>query len=1704
MKTIKLFAFILMLVTLKVYSQTEPSGPMTFVYKLNGSTTTASLDASQHTQNDFVYGFQWSGSVKMMSGLKMNADANSSIDAPGNDPSLTGLYGVHQAANYWQGIYLRNAASMQYEPGLFISSPGTYTTFSGDPTNPVFGFKDIDINAQYITDGNNNHWLELNRNNYNTEIIVLQNPWPDDQLIQFASSAGQFDGFTGDNWYISLKIKVTDDDPMGVDPNEPILKIKLPYTKGNGSSDAINFNFLPSDSYSADNEQMISTYLNQSRGYRLKLKSTQCQGNTKEFIITRGMLPAIGSDVVISANYTTKGPLNTNDNWKYKWTDGVTTDPSFATLITNQKIEISYYGHSTVQIDWTRIENNIARDLYAGRFDDDISGPNKQFTPDGTSTQYGGFVSIYNGIQAYLTNVQSQIINGVDKWKLFRFYGQDVEGKTCQWWGMLRYYNILTGGMAVTRDNARWPELYEHYTKANNRYIGIKLDETENYNASPSIRYGNYAGNSLDNMCYKVGLSWARGYTMDTLNSYYDYYSNQLTWNSMIQRVFKDENNSYLLFSDKKWWMNTFLGFNLALQYTPVKKCGFQYLRPKTYEELNLILWTQLCLGAKGIFVDGEHATVIPNNYTPGYYGFFGIGDGSYINPPTYDIYHDIVGGDYFSTTYDNCNFSPFINYSTVANELGINSNRIYMGFKSTRYALGNLGSLIHNNNTLLMSLKLAAWCSKGYNMGTSGIPYVNTEYIQDPTLAANYMDGYIDRNAIKTRKLYQPTIGQGNVEVTQYENNSLLDITLLKDASSDVFYIGAVNRINDALIYFDPEHDISPEYSNYYTSPEAPYLLFLSYADMINLCENGGPNPDYPSKHSFTPEEWRTYFHKQLGAREITIPFNYKDVSDPNKYNLLRVTELLTEPDPGTGAPWWRQERFKRSVDTIIGMDIDLAVKFQAGEGKIFKCEVIRPDVTQEGNLDFSNQCKMVSHSVLDPVTGNETDEIMYHLTYSKKVPDPLNPLLTQNRVYYVGSQPIKKDLANNENIIWQQPAIDISENILFGARTINQTGETYFNCLYPSLVARKDNYSNALKVYVVYSIDFYEYNVCQSPCINSNCYELEYPIAEAILTYTGSIYPPAVTKNIIVPMVKKFYLDVYPEISGCPVVAAAELGNYYAWSDGRCGIGVNYKLPNATGFTNSSKYLNYNMDYNAYTYTFHPSVDTYNEPLYSSNSCPLVWYEYSVLQPTSPPPIYPGDFYNLRRVIYTELYVDQNTIYNSLPNMPASYPINNNCLRVSDNPNENTMPVVLRKWNIYSGEFSPIIYYDQIFWESKKTFYPTNQAIDLNYRALYTNYNTYLGSLTTSKYISTFVFGSIIEQLYQPDITTGDSKFGFRDLHYPDNQTNSFNVLNFKDYISIGPINQILQMDYTSHSLLTDGNLLGIDMAFLKVTNGNLSHLSKNWDYNKNSANKMWRNRRIMESVGSVPGSSNKYLIPNAKYFYRGADDEITSEAFVGFIESYDRRFKYMINVPKVEDNPVNLILPYQEYTDSSGNTDYIEVPTDTIASEWFHVQNTATLNYKLIFADTINSNLYIQKQSNNELIYIPRPGDFETDMCFMVYFLINGNNDDYRLLLIKNDTTLTYEERLYVGNVDVQDTIFSKNNTSQPKFIDLSGSKVNETDKIIVMVYPNPASDKIYFTATLPASEYLNRYDKKKISDLLTPTPEIRYLYDFVSRQ
>ena len=173
----------------------------------------------------------------------------------------------------------------------------------------------------------------------------------------------------------------------------------------------------------------------------------------------------------------------------------------------------------------------------------------------------------------------------------------------------------------------------------------------------------------------------------------------------------------------------------------------------------------------------------------------------------------------------------------------------------------------------------------------------------------------------------------------------------------------------------------------------------------------------------------------------------------------------------------------------------------------------------------------------------------------------------------------------------------------------------------------------------------------------------------------------------------------------------------------------------------------------------------------------------------------------------------------------------------------------------------------------------------------------------------------------------------------------------------------------------------------------------------------------------------------------------------------------------MPKIDGNDIPINLPYEEYTDSVAYAGYREIEMDTLYSDWFHVDNVGTLEYKVIFADTVFADLFIQKESNGQLINIPRPGDFENELCFMVYFLVNGGNDNYRLALIKYDSLLNYEERLYFGEASVVDTIFAKR-AIQNRIIDLANnSSYTSTEEFELIAYPNPATDIIYASALLP---------------------------------
>ncbi|WP_295337492.1 hypothetical protein, partial [Flavobacterium sp.] len=303
--------------------------------------------------------------------------------------------------------------------------------------------------------------------------------------------------------------------------------------------------------------------------------------------------------------------------------------------------------------------------------------------------------------------------------------------------------------------------------------------------------------------------------------------------------------------------------------------------------------------------------------------------------------------GDFLDNNYSHLEIIPFPNQSVwneVSTTMGVQPNRIFMGKKSIRNEMYKLHTWVRNNETLLMNLRLQAWYGIGYK----------TWYKQRPSETVNTsLTKFVDTLNIKTRKIFDVDETGYKTEQPNFENyESFCDVTLLADKNdlnmNNSCFIGVQNRRTDPNIYFCED-------------PNDKHILFLSSYEYDSLSQHGGKNPTRSNSPIYQASVWQNYFHKSFGCREITIPFNYCDPDNPNDYVLLRVQELKADENYDESWPWWRQERFKNYIDTVIGQNSSLAVKFLPGEGKMFKVDILRPEKI-DGSLANSNQSKLIS----------------------------------------------------------------------------------------------------------------------------------------------------------------------------------------------------------------------------------------------------------------------------------------------------------------------------------------------------------------------------------------------------------------------------------------------------------------------------------------------------------------------------------------------------------------------------------------------------------------------------------------------------------------------------------------------------------------------------------------------------------------------
>ncbi len=1179
----------------------------------------------------------------------------------------------------------------------------------------------------------------------------------------------------------------------------------------------------------------------------------------------------------------------------------------------------------------------------------------------------------------------------------------------------------------------------------------------------------------------------------------------QTFWEWSLYEKFINPYNSGFAFSEKPWFGQHFVQEFLYEEEHFISNGGIKeqinsyHLEPlkrfQTAEETSLFLWNPLIMGAKGLMYDGgkDYSFIAGSNGRRGQIKLLPeeseiisryktlLNNNAFSQTDLYDLPEDEflnsseLTGDFLNNKYDHIPFIPKLvplGNTVVKDEMldeiaknmgavkkdGITEikERIYIGKRSQRNKLFEVHNWVRENDEELMNLKLMAWYGKGYKIWEKPEP---TE------LNPSIISKFIDKGKITTRKLYNASVsgnqanityknGVPNYQLEANTNEDFVDVTLLERKviptgdTKKIFYVGVQNRRTDPTIYFTEDTDDK-------------HLLFLSYSEFQDMCKKQGDSKN-PLRNeltdlSYPASKWQEYWWKKLGCREINIPFDYKNVgNDKDHYNLLKVEELDGEYKengaliPNIDLPFHLQSAYNHKVDTVLGQDGILRLKLQPGQGKILRVTVLEPDLTTNGELDHSNQTKLVAFPLLNQ-DGTESDKIQYHMVYYKN-----NPLCSNQRsVYYRRSKPIKKS-DGKENIEWGEEKV-VSNNIrninnnpgykCNATNLVDNPNQIYYDCDYPSIVVRKDG-PTTIKAYIVYSCENIQ---------GENFYNAF--IGLAVLDVSNE-YIVSQNSNNVYDYYNTTVINGIAQTSefGNPVINASANYNFIAFSDLNNNIVASYMYPNETKFAEFLSIKNetplLDFGYNINSYSQHPSLNSYSKISAGEDNCSLVWQQKN---------------YGLNSsVFYTRLRVNNdNLIKYNYDNTKVL--MKDNIVKLNNSIGDCSFPVILKDLKEFNYNTGSIVREDIIYWAEEYRFSFLNL-----YRSTIVgtsivnidNKNPTYNPINLRK-TNEFRINDVSKSISQPNISLPHGVVLESGIKF----NKGTHILNFsrgniKNYASYLP-----NSNNTSYHLpLITGFFSGINnINYSKTTlpvtiasNTDQVHLAQHKE--NNYYDKVWRNRRIYEESNFSPPR----IVSNGKYFYKNnVEEKLESEPFVGFRKNSN---DYSVSNPYINNQEVGLALPYIPNTDTTGAKMILDFAQDTIFSNWFDVNTVADLNFKCYgFNDTIMV-AKIQKQSDNSFINLNLPlSTTDTTGKLGEYTLINGGLSSYRLCFIRLDTNYQYTETLVLDGLPVSDTVMLKGAGDTKNIIDLSGNfnLTMNNDYFDIAISPNPANDIVYMT-------------------------------------
>jgi hypothetical protein len=1685
-------------ISIIVFSQDiEPQENLVFTFTGTPSTFTVSSEAYQH--DGFLLGWHWRYAQRMSNALEMDqAHVGTEVawDDLKSDVSLVMMsnwYGntddVYDVSGNGRDPVVMEAQAIQYEPTLDIYIPSTATVPSftewedQNGVRSVFGFEVV--RGEIISQGDQRLKLKSDGDYISSEVPVLSKPWKN-KVLEYKEGVTNFstpiyydvvlDEYVNlnqtvmDGTLINLSMNLRRSSTVSnVQDDTEILYFEIEY--GNDDYDDptgnIEFSYLPStntgDTYTINASSTVSV----NRGIARIMQKYDPPVTIGT--VTRAMLPPgnLGQDrdITISAQFECDGDPN----------------PLMGISNNNLNIKVYYNGNEDIEIDWIRLETPWAQKLLFGEQD--------YWLKHGVQRLHDLFLG-----QNYSN------INAVP----FRVYTRD-EG-TYSYWAAYRYFNQLVGNIGTAEIEPKLTHHFDYYINPGEFWNGMW--GYNNHDPAPYIRDGHRSIPTREYEKYKYwDLKWGYERTLERIvlseyETFLNYTSTVTDVNtkssfSVIQelsmddyldqfakngsgfegllgrlegRLFLDkyynEENSYYLFSDKKWYGQTFpMSQWQAMTVNP--PATYTYLtniRPPTGEEYRMPVWSFLIMGAKGLVYDGESSHQFTTwNSIPGFKQVrFDHGQNFYNDFPEYEnisddyefLKQDEIGSDFVcEDCYDWTDITGNIYWNEVTGTpqaMKIPANRLYLGRKSARTEAKKVHDWVRAVEDDLLELNLRAWVGKGYKM------YHRTH----PTFTINDFDDIIDRSRITTRPIGREKNGEpyyeqgsivndgnGDIEI----DSGFYDLTILMHNDdpdmSNEFYIGVLNRRTDPLLYFEDSQYDANIHSSWSTTSN--YLKFISTAEFDDLCINGGADPYHPNGTVSDAEYWQNYYWKRLGAREINIPFTYTYNPNNDEYALLKITELGIEDKNlfpvdvnqewnGDAGSWGDPNMYHR-IDTIIGQDRTLTLKMLPGEGKILKVEVLKPNTALTGTLEFSNQHKLVAYPTTIGTYGVDPEYLKYHTVYCKE--DDQGYMT----VFYAQSD-IIDHLSDKENIDWIVSDYSLSDNIL------NYEGYR-FDCYHPSIVVRKNN-EGVDCAFIVYSCDLEEAGSI---------------IVENVLTNINSLNPNNFTDSDTYRLTN--FSGTITDNWGTPVVNASPSYNYYTWSDEDNGIGIAAKTPMIGSFS-ATAYIPPGSIDSSNDYSKHPSLNLYsNSNSYTGgcydNFCSLVWQEIENYTD------------NYGHIFYTQLFYNGTNILYSLTNnyMPGynfeAIDFAQTVGRVSTY-DDNRLPFVHGELTDYPTPSANLFNRrDYITYERNTGLYNKICLRKFTYSSNWLPPPQYTAYLEPEYGIIAPL--GVYYGIFKPNMTQGKNSEEYLESPYGNDL-----LLNMVSYYDTdptpapGPIFE-LPLPY----FIDDNYSVSSSTVTNVIRSGNNPHLAG--FHRETSSSYTWKNRRVYETHDDDP----PHIVTSAKGFYRTTENNrLENEFTFGFASPDD---SYSLNIPELNSNLLPIKLPVK-CLDTTENCElYCRIYADTIYSKEFTVGRSENLVFKSLGNN--NSKIKIQivnAETNDSLAQISVPETQARKGYRNSYVLINGRDREYKIRIINTDTNARYTENLIIGGLEVDNE--TPRQVIIDGVIDLGGmTNDNQTNQIQLSLFPNPTDETLYVTAYMPVSAYTET--KKQRSNTLS---------------